>query len=215
MTIHTIIGLKTSIGLITPVHMSQHTLVYTTPPTCSNLRRPETEEAMQRISNWYSQIPDTGSFHQSHSKQSSSLPVSHAGESWNNTSQDDAWGEKASWIGVSLIPTPKKGLLSKRPEHEKKKVFVNTMIVFQKPVFIVKLLRCHVNLTCMPTHAENHPSAHKVEYIYSNTHKHATIIAAVANKNFNSSNFSFLLHLLLISWVFFPLWTAGDHREER
>lgn len=43
--------------------------VYSAPPTCSNLKRPETEEAMQRIRNWYSKIPDTGSLDQSRGRQ--------------------------------------------------------------------------------------------------------------------------------------------------
>lgn len=88
--IHTIMDLKHPQALSLQSICLRTCVFYTNPPTCFNLRRPETEEAMQRIRNQHSQIPDTGFFCQSHSRQSPSLLVSRAGESWNNTSQGDA-----------------------------------------------------------------------------------------------------------------------------
>lgn len=63
-------------------------------------------------------------------------------------------------------PLPKK-IASKRPERKTGKGLCLQRIAFQKPVFTVEPARCHVDLTSVPTHAENHPSTHKGEYIYT------------------------------------------------
>lgn len=220
-------GLKTSTGLIAPLHMSQHVCVCVyvcvyTPPTCSNLRRPgKQKEPCRGLGIWYSQIPDTGFLKHSRSRQ-------------RQPPGEPCWGileqyqsrrclkEEGSWSGVSLIHSfPKR--LHPKVQSEKKELRLQR-IAFQKPVFIVEPARCHVNLTSVPTHAENHPSAHKGEYISILEHGETQRnYRTVANKNTSL----FLLCLPLTSLCFshgqerpkkrkqevFSPQTASDHKD--
>lgn len=95
-------------------------------------------------------------------------------------------------------PHPKK-IASESPERKKQNKLCLQRIAFQKPVFIVEPARCHVDLTSVPTHAENHPSAHKGEYISILEHRETLRnYRTVANKNT-----SLFLHCLpLTSWCF-------------
>lgn len=104
-----------------------------------------------------------------------------------------------------MIPTQRM-IASKSPEGKKKKKLGRVCvcvhrIAFQKLVFTVEPPRCHVDLTYVPTHAENHPSAHKGEYIYIQAHTNwLQLLPAVAKKN--SCCFPFLLQLTVSCWRF-------------
>lgn len=146
------------------------------------------------------QIPDTRFFHQSHSKQFSNLLVSRAGESWNNTSRGDAQRE-TDHASVPLF-TPKRLLPNAQiGEKKERKWFIFMCLCYRgmqfiKPVFTVELLRCHIDLTYTPTHAENLPSTHKGERIYSSTQNMLQLLSLPANEKIN---FSFLLSVSFVN----------------
>lgn len=101
-------------------------------------------------------------------------------------------------------------------------------IAFQKPMFTIEPPRCHVNLTYMPTHVENDPSAHKGEYTWAHRHMPQLLPLWPTRTTSFSSNSFFLLSFLSFStfhcfscWrvglktvmgVFFSPWIARDHK---
>lgn len=149
-----------------------------------------------------------------HAAGSAGLLVSHAGESWNNTSQDDAWRERDLGAAFSLILTPKR-LLAKRPEWKKKKrKNIWGWVVFTKDC----VSETNVYSRAFPLSRRFNFRAHtrgkssirpqRWIYIYSSTEKHATIITVANKNNSNSSplpSFSLLFPFLLRPPTYFIL----------
>lgn len=112
---------------------------YTTPPTCSNLRRPETEGAMQRIRSRHSQIPDTRFLHQSHGWQLPGLLVSHMLENRGTILVEATPAGK--WIlEQSFSDSHPKEIASKHPGWEKTGEFFCLQRIFRNQCLQSSLL---------------------------------------------------------------------------
>lgn len=114
-------GLKAPTSLITSVHTSKSVF------SPLNLRAPtweETEGAMQRIRNLYSQILSMRFLRQSSCEPTPNLPVSHAGESWNNTSQGNARREKRLGSKPFWFTLHSEKIASKHPKQNNRGGFV-------------------------------------------------------------------------------------------
>lgn len=218
--IHTIIVLKHPQALsLQSICLSKCVckLVFTPPhlhaPTCAVQRG---REPCRGLGNRYSQISDAGFLR--HATQQAARASWWAALGNPGTILVKAMPEGGKWLLERSFsdPHPKK-IASKHPfavrkkKGKEKRKKMGRLGVYKGFHFRnSRAARCHVDLTSMPTHAENHPSAHKGEYtctcmyiylylcIHSSTEKHATTIPVIASKKNN-------LFLLFLSLSFpFP-----------
>lgn len=135
--------------------------VSNTPPTCSNLRRPEKSRGGLGICIPKSQTQGSNTL----AARSAGLLMSHAGESWNNTRQGSAWRERMlEWS--SSDPHPEKD--PQCPERRAGEGLYLQRIAFQKDCLwlAVKL----IYLPCPHMRKIIHPPSEVCIHVYINVY---------------------------------------------